>query len=191
MRCSACGQSVAAHNIINSGSREGGYRQLCTECFNREVANAHGLVGFVHASLEPVELTDCAGLVHEFHFRTRLFGSGVAMDAIELRNGQPAGYEFQIIGDVEDDPLVLLRRLIEKIRRALSTQHLLDGKLGLQIADHHIVRGRIEWDDAHEGRLPVLIVDGQEVTWTELGRMLMSYEGWQFKLSVHDKSDEV
>jgi hypothetical protein len=35
-----------------------------------------------------VALTDAAGLVHQFHFRTRLFGGGVAMDAFELRDGQ-------------------------------------------------------------------------------------------------------
>jgi hypothetical protein len=164
VRCVSCGQVVASYDIINAGSLEGGYRQLCTQCFNGEVANADGLDGFAHATLEPVDLTDRAGLVHEFHFRTRLFGSGVAMDAFELRNGQPAGYEFQIIGDPEEDLLVLLTRLIEKMRRALSTQHVTDGKLGLQIADHRVVRGRIEWDDAHEGHMPLLIIDGKEIT---------------------------
>ena len=48
---------------------------------------------------------------------------GVSLDAFELRNGEPAGYYFQIIGDPEDDLLVLLGRLIEKMRCALSVQH--------------------------------------------------------------------
>jgi hypothetical protein len=189
VRCVGCGNVVASYDVISS--LEGGYRQLCTKCFNGKFAQAQGLAAFAHVNLEPVVLTDAAGLVHQFHFRTRLFGDGVAMDAFELRDGQPAGYEFQMIGDAEDDLLVLLCRLIEKMRRALSTIHVLDGELGLQIADQQVVRGRIEWDEDHDGEVPVLIIDGKEITWRELGRMLMSYEGWQFKLSIHDKSDEV
>jgi hypothetical protein len=49
----------------------------------------------------------------------------------------------------------------------------------------------IEWDDAHDGRVPLLIIDGREITWEEFGRMMMSYEGWQFKLSIADKSEEL
>src|SRR5437667_3090434 len=41
--------------------------------------------------------------LHEFHFRTHLFGDGVALNAFELRNGSPAGYQFQIIGEPQGD----------------------------------------------------------------------------------------
>ena len=36
-----------------------------------------------------------------------------------------------------------------------------------------------------------LIIDGREVTWDEFGRMLMSFEGWQLKLNLADKSEEL
>ena len=150
-----------------------------------------GLEGFEHAKFEPVGLADCTGQLHEFYFRTNLCPTGVALDAFELRNGEPAGYYFQIIGDPEDDLLVLLGRLIEKMRRALSVQHLKDGDYGLQIADDGVVRARIEWDDAQDGRLPLLVIDGREIDWDQFGRMLMSYEGWQFKLTLADKSEEL
>ncbi|MGH7107075.1 MAG: DUF7713 domain-containing protein [Acetobacteraceae bacterium] len=29
------------------------------------------------------------------------------------------------------------------------------------------------------------------MAWEEFGRMLMSYEGWQFKLEIKDHSEEV
>jgi hypothetical protein len=48
---------------------------------------------------------------------------------------------------------VLLGRLIEKIRRALSIRHLIDSKHGLQIADNRVVRGMIEWDMPTMGRI--------------------------------------
>ena len=155
------------------------------------MAKAAGLEGFEHAKFEPVGLTDCAGEVHEFHFRTHLFGPGVALDAFELRDGSPAGYHFQIIGDPADDLLVLLGRLIAKIRRALSVKHLVDGELGLQIRDNRVVQGMVESDRDYDGRAPLLIIDGREVTWDEFGRMLMSFEGWQFNLNLVDKSEEL
>ena len=125
-----------------------------------------------------------------FHFRTRLFGPGIALDAFELRDGNPGGYQFQLISEPEDDLPALLGRLIDKIRRALSTVHIGDGEFGLQITDHRMVRGMIGWDEAHDGRVPLLLIDGREIRWDELGRMLMSYEGWQFKLEIRDKSEE-
>jgi hypothetical protein len=30
-----------------------------------------------------------------------------------------------------------------------------------------------------------------EVAWDDFGRMLMGFEGWQFRLHLHDKSEEV
>ena len=191
IRCASCGQSTPSFEIVSYGSMEHGYRKVCNECLNKEMAEAMGLAGFEHARFERVGLTDCAGIVHEFHFRTNLFGPGVAIDAFELRDGDPAGYQFRIIGDPEDDLLVLFGQLIQKIRRGLSTKHIVDGPHGLQIADHQVVRGKIEWDVSEDGRVPLLIIDGRVVPWDELGRMLMSFEGWQFKLTIADKSEEL
>ena len=191
VRCDGCRQSAPGYDIVNYGSIERGYRRLCSQCFNTEAAKAAGLEGFEHAKFEPMGLTDCAGEVHEFHFRTSLFGPGVALDAFELRDGAPAGYHFQIIGDPKDDLLGLLGRLIAKIRRALSTKHLADGELGLQIGDNCVVRGMVESNRDYHGRTPLLMIDGREITWDEFGRMLMSFEGWQFKLNLADKSEEL
>ena len=113
------------------------------------------------------------------------------MDAIELCNGLPGGYEFQVIGHPEDDLLALLGRLIEKMRRGLAVKHLDEGKFGLQIADHQIVRGRIESDVDNDDRMPLLVIDGKEIIWQEMGRMLMTFEGFQFKLEIRDSSEEV
>lgn len=86
--------------------------------------------------------------------------------------------------------LALLGRLIQRIRKALSVKYIEDGQHGLQIVDD-TVRGRIEWDDDEDGRVPLMVVDGREISWEEFGQMLMSLEGWQFKLEIFDRSDEV
>jgi hypothetical protein len=133
--CDVCGQSTSGYDIVHCGSIEHGYRRLCSRCFNTQMAKAAGLEGFEHVKFEPVGLTDCLGELHEFHFRAHLFGTGVAINAFELRNEDPAGYSFQIIGEPEVDLLVLLGQLVEKMRRALSIKHLKQGDYGLQIAD--------------------------------------------------------
>lgn len=191
VRCDGCGKLVPIYDTITRLSERKHPRDLCSRCSNTETARLDGLDKFQHVTFEPVRLTDCTGKVHEFHFRVHLFGPGVSLDSFELRNGGRAGYQFQVIGEPEDDLLVLLGKLIEKMRRALSIQHVVKGELGLQIADDQDVRGTIGWDEDEDGRVPLLVVDGREITWEEFGRMLMTYEGWQFKLQIRDKSDEV
>jgi hypothetical protein len=39
--------------------------------------------------------------------------------------------------------------------------------------------------------MPLVVVDGQDMSWNELGRMLMSMEGWQFRLDIADRSEEL
>lgn len=189
-RCSTCRRTVPGYDSVSFGSIEKGYRDLCWQCFNTEVAKADGLDSFVHLNFEPIRVLDCQGSPHEFHFRTRLLGLGVFIDAFELHDGEPAGYQYSIMGDPEDDLLVLLGRLVEKIRRALAVKHLEQGSLGLGIAGQ-VVRGRIEWNGEQDAqRLPLLMIDGREITWHHFGQMLMTYEGWQFRLEIADKSEE-
>ena len=57
-------------------------------------------------------------------------------------------------------------------------------------ADGWVVRGQIEWDDEENGRVPRLVVDGKGYSWDELGRMLMSFEGFRLKMEVYDKSED-
>lgn len=97
---------------------DAGYRQLCTRCFNAVVSELHGLDDFENIQLEPIGLIDCTGEEHKFNFRTRLLGDIVSLEAFELREGNPSGYEFQLIGDPDEDLFVLLGRLIKRIAGA-------------------------------------------------------------------------
>jgi hypothetical protein len=85
----------------------------------------------------------------------------------------------------------LLGRLIEKIRRALAVKHIADSEHGLQITEPLVVRGRIDWDAEQGGSTPLLVIDGREISWDEFGRMISGFEGFQFKLEIRDKSEEI
>jgi hypothetical protein len=51
--------------------------------------------------------------------------------------------------------------------------------------------GRIEADlSRHDENLPKVIIDGEEWTWEEFGRLWMTYEGFRFKLEMIDPVDD-
>ena len=187
--CEACGTAVPSYDVVSYGSIERGYRELCTRCFNAEVASLLGLERFEHVQLQPIVMTDCAGEQHEFHFGIRLLGDVMALEAFELKAGVPGGYRFELLGEPDDDPLLLVGNLIERMRRSLSVRYLERCEDGARIADRTVC-GRIEWDASRDGRVPLLVIDGQDVSWNEFGRMLMSFEGWQFRVAIRDRSEE-
>ena len=187
-QCEACGRRVPGYDTVVLSS-ETKSRSLCSNCFNDTMAAWHG-IDFQHPTFEPLTLHDVDGVSHLFHFCSRLGGPGLAVEALEIKGGQPQGYEFQVLGKLDQDPLELFRRLYERIRRTLARKHIVDGELGPRIGDENVVRGRITWDDESHGEVPRLVIDGKELSWEEFGRMLMTYEGFQFKLAILDRSDE-
>jgi len=69
-----------------------------------------------------------------------------------------------------------------RIHRALARRHLRMGQTGREIGFERTLRGRTSWDEGSAGHLPMLMIDGVEVTWDELGRVLMTFEDFQFRL---------
>lgn len=175
---------------MHFGSIETGYRDLCSRCFNEEVADRSEL-DFQHVQFDPVDMPDAGGAMHRFHFRLHLLGDRVSLEAFELKAGAPDGYQFQMLDEAEVDLFALMARLIERMRRTLGQSHLeKDPRFGLSIKDM-LVRGRITCDLDADDRLPLLVIDGREIDWETFGRMLMTFEGWQFKLEIKDRSEEV
>lgn len=189
--CESCGVAPRPFDSVLYGSDGGPSRLLCGRCFNLEAARRSGLVDFEHIEFEPLTMSDVHGREHIFQFRTHLFAAGVTIDAIELTEDESEGYRFQVIGHQEGDLLELLARLVSKMRRSLANSHLEEGAHGLQISDRGIVRARIESDPEGETDMPVVVIDGRDISWDEFGRMVATYMGFQFKLELHDLSDEI
>ena len=119
----------------------------------------------------------------------------VVLEAFELANGTPVGYRFQLVAEPGEERFSQLGRLVQKIRHSLATRYLEDSAHGLQIKDME-VRGHIEADMSDEGnlfalRVPMLTIDGRDVSWEEFGLMLMTFEGFQFKLKIVDPADDL
>ena len=89
-------------------------------------------------------MSDAHGREHIFQFRTHLFAAGVTIDAIEFNEDQSEGYCFK---------------------------HLEEGTQGLQISDPGIVRARIESDPEGKTNMPVVVIDGRNISWDEFGQI--------------------
>jgi hypothetical protein len=136
-------------------------------------------------------MTDKDGQDHTFHFRTQLFGDQVNIQALEIKEDEPKGYEFSIDGDAEDNLFDLFAKLVDRLRRELERKHIEPSELNrYTITNEDVVRGRITWDDETHGEVPCLIIDGKELSWYDFGKILMSYEGFHFKLEIFEGREE-
>ena len=50
---------------------------------------------------------------------------------------------------------------------------------------HETIQGTITWDEGSEDGLPKIVtVEGKEYTWVELGKELMTREGWRVRIEL-------
>jgi hypothetical protein len=192
--CDRCGLSDPDHDFTHF-TETAQTVVLCSNCFNAQMAATAGIEDLDTHELEPITLTDAQGARHTFYFQIRLLGTHVSLEAFELKDGYPGGYQFQDLGAPMEDRFVQLGRLVQKMRRSLGLQHLADSKYGVQIKGQE-VRGRIEADlsedaDGYGRSGPMLIIDGKEIPWDMFGQMLLTFEGFQFKLEIADPSDDL
>ena len=191
--CEICGSHVPGYDTVYLSSQEN-LTRICLKCYNQRISDSTGF-DYEHVELEPIVVKDTDGADHKFHFTVRLLGDRVAIDAFEIKNGHPGGYEFSVIGDIEIEIFELFGKLFERIRRALNRKHMYwsGTTRNWQISDGDLVRGKIacDLDSADYVRLPLIVIDGREISWSKFGQMLMTYEGFNFKLEIFDRSDEI
>lgn len=120
-----------------------------------------------------------------------LVGTGHALHARGPLPEGREGYEFSVLGDLDADVWDLFRVLYERIRRELAVRHVERGELGWRISDARHLVGRIVWDPDQAGQVPMLVIDGRPFTWDQVGRMLMSFEGFVLRAFVGDSIEVV
>lgn len=164
---------------------------LCNKCYNEYMANTLDIADYDDFEREIV-FKDCDNVEHTFHIVKRINPVGVLWEGIEFLDGDEIGYLFQVNQDFEDNPSEILKILYKKIEDGLSRKfvekQMLYGKEHYSLKDDR-VEGRIEWDEIHEGNIPKFIIDGEEYSLDEIGKMLMSYEGWNFKLEIIEPTE--
>lgn len=175
--CLTCGGRLEPGGTVTVTGRGG----LCFGCYNAELAAESG-VSFDNTRLEPVSVPDPKGVQHTFHIRSRLVpGLGHVMEAVEEKP-EGRGYGFAVFGPEECDALALFRELYSRIRSGLEVQYLKETRHGLGFVDSLELSGRIDVDtDRGE---PILVVDGRPRYWADLGRLLLTCEGWNVHIEI-------
>ena len=116
------------------------------------------------------------------------------------------GFAISTLSDIERGKrqissieLYRFSKLYGRMVNALNTKHIDPSQhtTSCQIRQNEegedIVRGRITADIDSEDSVntPLIIIDGKQMTWKEFGRMIMTYEGANFKLQLFDPYDEI
>lgn len=184
--CEVCRSQTPVHRSVHVTERG----DLCFTCFNEEMAARMG-VDFDNARLPSVVMKDATGESHAFDIVSRFCATGHAMDAVEVREGEARGYSFSVLGDFEIDAMALFGELYERMRQGLATRYVRRGELGWQLTEDDRLAGRIEWDDATNGEVPLLVIDGETFTWDQVGKMLMTYEGFVVEMKVRGHIETV
>jgi hypothetical protein len=130
------------------------------------------------------EYLDAAGVVRTF--RLAVYGGGKFLEAVERRDGAWAGLRFVLsVPAGEEPPWGEMRARIRAwLARRDIARHPRSGRLELLT---HSLRGQLESVGDDEG--PTVLVDDLELGWSDLGRLLASYEGWHVRLEIRDPSE--
>jgi hypothetical protein len=113
------------------------------------------------------------------------------MEATELETGEN---RTAVHGELADDQGQLFLNLNAKLERLMAEDYIeVDRYPSGQIYQYlkkDRLAGVIEYDEQEDG-VPLLVVDDKLFTWEEIGKILISYEGFQLKLEVLDATDVV
>jgi len=130
----------------------------------------------------------------EYHFKIASFPvpTGLASEAIEVKEDNSVGYMFNILSDFDTDSQVAEERLMRKIKRGINRWHLKKQNGEWEIGRRNMLRGRIEWNDDFSDTEydRVFVIDGKRITMEEFGRMFEPWEGWHFQLNILDCCDD-
>ncbi len=193
-KCEFCGELVPSYSTIYVAVDKK-YHCSCFKCYNSRMAE-YSDTDFEHVELDPIILKDFEDVDHKFHFTVRHLGDRIGIEAFELKEGRRGGYEFSYIGDIDEEIFNLFAKLVERMLSGLHQKHIewSDITNSWQITKDDVVRAKIDSDlenDDYYGHPPLIVIDGKEIKWEDFGRMLMTYEGFNFKLEIFDRSDEM
>jgi hypothetical protein len=174
-------------------SQQMGFNVLRPEEKNRGRSLQWSSVGEenLEASMNIKEFTDVDGKKRVFEFKSFPCPTGFVYEATEIQNGEPKGMRFSVLG-TENKAEVWRYKLEERLKKALKVKHIeYHRESHTWTTSDHIIRGQIRWDHETEGETPLIIVDGKGLTWTELGKTMMTHEGFQFVMKFVDPSDDM
>lgn len=132
----------------------------------------------------------------QYHFKILSFQvpTGLLSVAIEVipesKINQPR--RVDILSDFNADIEKSEFLLKAKIKKQINQRHLKSENGRLEINDNNLLRGQISWSDEIKDTdfETLFLIDGQSITIEKFVEMIRCYEGFNFKFSIHDSTDE-
>ncbi|WNS75183.1 hypothetical protein RRV45_20270 [Bacillus sp. DTU_2020_1000418_1_SI_GHA_SEK_038] len=184
-KCERCGTNEVKI-ILKDGATS---KRLCNNCYNEIMSDELGVD--LEQLIESFSLKDYQGVSRTFYVERRLHPVGLYLEAAE---DIKYGYKFAIHGELDSNQTELLTKLIEKTRKGIHMQQvkskLFPNGQAYNSIIHDQFTGIIEYDESSDG-VPLIIIDGKPFAWEEVGKMLMTYEGFQIKVKMYDVTDDV
>lgn len=162
----------------------GGEGPLCDNCADELISEATGWPRL--ESPPPAEtFRGPDGVEHRMVYSVMRTPGGIEVLAEEDGWAVDDGYRLALMGDHDADVGSMFAQLRRRVRAAIGRQYLehsrhRDGWImrGME------VEGRLVWRDELPGY--DVVVDGRRLSWEEFGATLEPFEGWAFRLSMHD-----
>lgn len=167
---------------------EDGPESLCIDCYNHMLSVELGIE--IENKVEELTVKDSEGIKRTFLIEQKLDPMGIFIRAEE---NVAYGYEFAVHGELYCDQNELLQKLINKIKQGVGVSYIEErafpnGQMYHSMVHNQLV-GRVDSSGLHE--LPVIVVDGKPYTWEQIGKMMNTYEGFQFELKIRDLFDDI
>ncbi len=187
--CAQCGATDARTSLDDT--------PLCDRCFNDHISRQTGWAPLPDPPpVETVRTGD--GRKLRFRYRLSWAPTGVLSAEAEQVDQPPGeGFRFSVSGEHDADPDTVLARLRRVVHREVGRSYLVPDEFASSgddprwmIADDEVF-GWIGWSGNASVREPAVVIDGRHLDWDEFGRMVASFEGWQFRMVLSDNSDHV
>lgn len=164
---------------------------LCDRCLNERISVQTGWPRLPDPP-GPEEVVAGDGRRIPFRYRLTWAPSGVLGAEAEQVGVEPGdGYHYQVLGEHREDPAVVLARLRSRVRDEVGRAYLepADAAPGWHLADFDVA-GRVTWSGDGSVPEPSVVIDGRPFDWATFGRMVATFEGWEFSMRFSDGSSE-
>lgn len=187
--CQICQKNEVDIYVITP---QGESMEVCWECNNELTARYLGI------TLEPFrngiyDFTGIRGRKHKFMIHKIIHPVGIGYQAVEVTENNTPGFRVEVLDELDCNQSDLFNKLEAKIKKTLFKRYLKsvsspNGSKHTVFKTDEVV-GRLEYDDNDKNHK--VIIDGKPFSWDELGQMLNTYEGFQFKLKIYDITDDI
>ena len=198
VKCDKCGELLNQRDIVVCYDfPKPGANIICSDCSNESMMELLGL-GCSKADFikKEVSFKDYDEKERYFKVRTYLVTDDLfILGAGEIKE-EEEGYEFQVKGEfsITDHKKrdELFDRLCSKIQKGISSKYLDTDEFWVK-SGYNVTGNKLQGRFARPKkgkRQPYVVIDGEEYSWSEFGRLLIGHSGEEFRMELNFNDED-